>query len=69
MEATTLSTKFQVVIPKKVRERLKLRPGQRFSVVEKGNVVVLVPIGDLSDVRGVLRGADTDDVRDRSDRQ
>ena len=67
MDATTLSTKYQVVIPKAVRERQRFQPGQRFVVVEKGDVVALVPIRESNDLRGILQGADPQDYRDRSD--
>jgi len=67
METATLSSKFQVMIPKHVRERLRLRPGQRFTVVEKGDSVVLVPLGGIEDLRGALANADESDLRDRSD--
>lgn len=67
METARLSTKYQLVIPKRVREALDLRPGQRFTVVVKGNVVSLVPVGDLRRLRGILPTANTGGVRDRSD--
>ncbi len=43
MARATLSPKFQIVIPKEVRDRLQLAPGQRFQVFERGGHVVLVP--------------------------
>jgi AbrB family looped-hinge helix DNA binding protein len=67
METATLSSKYQVMIPKHVRERLRLRPGQKFTVVEKGDSVVLVPIGGIEDLRGALANADASGLRDRSD--
>lgn len=67
METATLSSKFQIMIPKHVRERLRLRPGQKFTVVEKGDSVVLVPLGGIEDLRGTLVNADESGLRDRSD--
>jgi AbrB family looped-hinge helix DNA binding protein len=67
METATLSSKFQIMIPKHVRERLRLRPGQKFTVVEKGDSVVLVPLGGIEDLRGALVNADVTGLRDRSD--
>mgnify|MGYP001202677137 CR=1 FL=1 len=67
METATMSSKHQIVIPKGVRERLGLVPGQKFAIVEKGDSVVLVPIGVVEDLRGTLSGADTTGLRDRSD--
>jgi AbrB family looped-hinge helix DNA binding protein len=68
METATLSSKYQIVIPKPVRDRLGLTPGQRFTVVEKGDNVVFVPIGNLRDLLGSMAGADTSGIRDRDDR-
>lgn len=68
MHAATLTSKFQICIPKAVRERLRLKAGQQFVFVTKGDTISLVPKRDIRDLRGVLRGADTRDVRDRSDR-
>jgi AbrB family looped-hinge helix DNA binding protein len=60
MEATKVSTKYQIVIPKKVREKLKLKPGQQFQVVTYGNRIELIPVQDIGKMRGYLRGIDTD---------
>ena len=67
METAVLSSKNQIVIPRGVRERLGFVPGQKFAIVEKGDNVVLVPMGDIADLRGALRGADVSGLRDRSD--
>ncbi len=68
MEAR-LSSKYQLVIPKAVRERLGLRPGQRLIVLEKGGVIHLVPEQPLRALRGLVRGAaDTDQLREKRDR-
>jgi AbrB family looped-hinge helix DNA binding protein len=68
MYATTLSSKFQMSIPKGIRETLGLRPGQRFSVIAKGSVIELVPIGTIDAARGRLKGANTEGYRDHKDR-
>ncbi len=68
METTTVSPKYQVVIPRKVREKLNIRPGQRMQVVIVGNVVQLAPIRPMSDYRGILRGIDTNFEREEEDR-
>lgn len=67
METVTLSSKFQVVIPRAVREALALAPGQRLAFVVKGRTMHLVPIGDVRSLRGRLKGASTEGIRDRSD--
>ena len=67
MDSVKLSTKGQIVIPKALRDRLSLRAGQRFTVVTVGNVISLVPVESVRAIRGLLAGADTSDIRDRSD--
>ena len=67
MTSVTLSRKFQFTIPKAVREEQHLQAGQRFTIITKGNIISLVPIRDLADLRGIAKGADTSDYRDRTD--
>ena len=59
MDTVTISPTFQVVIPKAVRETLKLRPGQRVQVVVYDNRIELIPIRPMSRMRGFLRGIRT----------
>ncbi|HNQ87165.1 MAG TPA: AbrB/MazE/SpoVT family DNA-binding domain-containing protein [Verrucomicrobiota bacterium] len=59
METVTLSPKFQIVIPKSIRERLALRPSQRFVVVQDGHRIQLVPLRPACKLRGFLRGIET----------
>lgn len=68
MNAVTLSTKGQVVIPKALREALGLRPGQRLGVVPHGNVISLVPLGPREELFGLVAGADTSELREHEDR-
>ena len=68
MYATTLSSKYQMSIPKGIRDILGLQPGQRFSVIAKGSVIELVPIGSIEGARGRLKGADMNGYRDRTER-
>ena len=68
MDTATLSTKFQLVIPRGARERLRLRPGMRFTVMDKGNVVYLVPERPIRKFRGVARGTTGRDLRDKRER-
>jgi len=67
MQASRLSSKGQIVIPKEVRETLGLKPGQTVVFVTVGNTVTLVPQRDISDLRGIIKGADISNYRDRSD--
>ncbi len=69
MATTTISSKYQIVIPKEVRDKLRLTPRQRLLVVEKGGVITLVPVGPLKSLRGVLKGMTTTDLREKQDRE
>ena len=59
MEQVKVSPKFQVVIPKRVRESLGILPGQRLQVVPCGDRIELVPLRDIGEMRGFLAGMDT----------
>jgi AbrB family looped-hinge helix DNA binding protein len=59
MTTVTISPKFQVVIPKRIRERLDLRPGQEVLVLEHAGRVEFVPVRPISSMRGFLAGIDT----------
>ena len=59
MQTVTVSPKFQVVIPKVVREALGLRPGQKMQIVEYSGRIELIPERDLRELRGFLKGMDT----------
>jgi AbrB family looped-hinge helix DNA binding protein len=66
METTTLSTKYQLVLPKGIREPMGLKPGQRFPVRASEHRIELIPCEPLSRLRAFLSGADTgmDDIRE-----
>ncbi len=64
MENVTVSPKFQVVIPKKVREQLGIRPGQKMRVIPYQGRIELIPVESIAENRGFLKGIDTDVVRE-----
>lgn len=64
MEHVRVSPKFQVVIPKLVRESLGITPGQRLQVVPYGDRIELVPVRAIGEMRGFLSGIDTGWERD-----
>jgi AbrB family looped-hinge helix DNA binding protein len=68
METTTLSTKFQLVIPSGARRRLKLRPGMKFTVIDKAGVIFLIPERPMSSYRGIASGTSAEGVREKKDR-
>ncbi len=59
MNTVTLSPKFQVVIPRSIREALKLSVGQKFHVLRYGDRLELIPVRPIQQMRGFLRGMDT----------
>ena len=64
MDTVTISPKYQVVIPKAIREGLDLRPGQKVQALQYNDRVELVPLRSARDLRGFLRGIDTSVPRD-----
>ncbi len=67
MATVTVSTKYQVVIPSDVRDRLKLKPGQKVAVIEKDGVVHLIPIRPLKELKGMASGVTSKGIRDEGD--
>ena len=59
MAAVTISAKFQVVIPKAIREQLSLSPGQRVEAIAYGGRIELIPLRPMKTMRGFLKGIDT----------
>lgn len=64
METVTISPKYQVVIPKQIRERLSLLPGQKIQAVAYGDRIELIPVRPVRQLRGFLKGIDTTIVRE-----
>jgi AbrB family looped-hinge helix DNA binding protein len=60
----TVSPKYQVVIPKTIREAFNLRPGQRMQIVEYEGRIELIPERDLKELRGFLKGINTEFKRE-----
>jgi len=67
-ETATLSSKFQISIPKAIRSAQHWEAGLTFAFIPKGTGVLLVPIPDRSALKGIARGADPSHYRDRADR-
>jgi AbrB family looped-hinge helix DNA binding protein len=59
VETLTISPKYQVVIPKAIRERLRLSPGQKVQAVLYGDRIELIPLQPARRLRGFLKGIDT----------
>lgn len=59
METVTVSPKFQVVIPKLIREQLGLSPGQKVQAIVYGDRIELIPVRSIKEMRGFLKGIAT----------
>jgi AbrB family looped-hinge helix DNA binding protein len=64
MNTVTVSSKFQVVIPRQVRESMDLQPGTRVQVLQYENRIELIPMRETKTLRGFLQGIDTEVPRD-----
>jgi AbrB family looped-hinge helix DNA binding protein len=64
MQSVTVSTKYQVVIPKAVRESLNLRPGQKMQIIEYAGRIEFIPERDIKELRGFLKGINTEFKRE-----
>ena len=64
MQTVTVSPKYQVVIPKDIREAMQLRPGQKLKVIEYEGRIELIPDRDISELKGFLKGINTDFIRE-----
>lgn len=65
MLTVKVSPKFQVVIPKEIRESLNVLPGQRMQVVQYENRIELIPERDVSELEGFLQGINTEFIREK----
>ena len=64
MNTVIVSPKYQVVIPKDIRASLNLRPGQKLRVIEYDGRIELIPDQDVSELKGFLKGINTDFERE-----
>ncbi len=65
MKTVTVSPKYQVVIPREVRETLSIKPGEKMQVINYANRIELVPVKKIKTMRGFLKGIDTTVVREK----
>jgi len=64
MTTVTVSSKYQIVIPRDLREALGIRPGERLHALRYRGYIALVPVKAMKGVRGFLRGIETDVPRE-----
>ena len=60
MSIATISSKFQVVIPKDIRDELNLKPGQKVQAIAYNNRIELIPVRPMHQMRGFIPGIETD---------
>ena len=68
MTQVIVSPKYQVVIPKEVRQKLSLHKGQKMTVMAKGDIIIFMPVALLKHSRGFLKGMNTEGIRDKKDK-
>ena len=67
-DIATLSSEYQISIPKRIRESRNWKPGQKFAFLPEESGVLLVPVPKIEDLRGAAKGATIKSYRDRKDR-
>ena len=65
MKAVTVSPKFQVIIPRKIRESLAIQPGAKVQILQFENRIELIPLKSPKSLRGFLKGIDTNVHREQ----
>ncbi|HIH15799.1 MAG TPA: AbrB/MazE/SpoVT family DNA-binding domain-containing protein [Candidatus Diapherotrites archaeon] len=68
MGSMTVSSKFQIVIPKEDRRDLEIKVGDKLVTLKKGNILYVIKVGALKDARGSLKGLDIKDLREKHER-
>ena len=69
MTAVTISSKYQVVIPRPIREQFNLKPGQKIVFIPYDNTLRVVIVRPIQEARGIFSNIDTDPQREKVDRE
>lgn len=69
MEAVTISSKYQVVIPQEVRKQFNLKPGQKLMFIPYNGTLRVVVVPPIKKARGMLKGMNTDNIREEVDEE
>jgi AbrB family looped-hinge helix DNA binding protein len=67
MAAVTISSKYQVVIPKEIREKFNLKPGQKLVFIPFNGTLRVVVVPPIQEARGMLKGLNTENIREEID--
>ena len=65
MTTVTISPKYQIVIPKEIRKKLKLKPGQKLQIIQVEDKIEFITIKSVKEARGFLKGIDTTVEREK----
>ena len=68
MNTVTISSKYQVVIPRQIRERFNLKPGQKIMFIPYNNTLRVVIVPPIEQAEGIFESIDTDPDREKEDR-
>jgi AbrB family looped-hinge helix DNA binding protein len=68
MDTVTISEKYQMVIPRAIREKWGIKPGQKVRLIVYGNVLEVVPVRNIKEARGFLKGMSSNIEREEEDR-
>ena len=69
MNTVTISSKFQVVIPRPIREQFNLKPGQKISLIPYKGTLRVVIVPPIEEAEGMFKGIETDPQREKEDRE
>jgi AbrB family looped-hinge helix DNA binding protein len=69
MNTVTISSKYQVVIPRPIREKFNLKPGQKIMFIPYNNTLRVVIVPPIDKAEGLFEGIDTDPQREKEDRE
>ncbi len=68
MEVVTISSRYQMLIPRAIREKWNIKPGQKVLLIVYGNRLEVVPVRNIKEARGFLKGMSSDMEREQHDR-
>ena len=67
MDTVTISSKYQIVIPREIREQFGLKPGQKIMFIPYGGTLRVVVVRPIKQARGMLKGMNTEGFREEED--
>jgi AbrB family looped-hinge helix DNA binding protein len=68
METVTVSKKYQIVIPERIRKKSGIKPGDKMVAITKHGIIQYIPVRSIKETEGFIAGLDTENLRDESDR-